>query len=396
MTVRLVDSGWAGELTDALRMDASELRVISPFIKAGALRRLLCLNPRKIRVITRFNLADFAQGVSDVEALRELLGAGARVRGIRKLHAKLYLFGASRAVITSANLTKAALDRNHEFGLVTEDATAIAACHAYFDNLWRCGKTDLTADRVEDWAEIVTRRHALGMPPGDRAGLEDFGADADDAGTPPVPVPPPFTDAPQAFVKLLGEGSDREPLDWSTEKEIERAGCHWAVAYPARKRPKAVKDGAIIFIARLTANPSDIRVFGRAIGIKHRPGRDDATPTDIARRQWKEAWPRYIRVHHARFVAGTMANGVSLNELMDALGPDSFMSTQDHARKGQGNTDPRKAYMRQPQVELSREGMSWLGERLQAAFDEHGVIPQSTLAQLDWPTLPDVAPEGDG
>ena len=49
-----------------------------------------------------------------------LLDAGARVRGIRKLHAKLYLFGASRAVITSANLTKSALDSNHEFGLVAK------------------------------------------------------------------------------------------------------------------------------------------------------------------------------------------------------------------------------------------------------------------------------------
>jgi len=44
MTVRLVDVGWGAELTDALRADASKLRVITPFIKAGALDRLLSLN----------------------------------------------------------------------------------------------------------------------------------------------------------------------------------------------------------------------------------------------------------------------------------------------------------------------------------------------------------------
>jgi hypothetical protein len=130
--------------------------------------------------------------------------------------------------------------------------------------------------------------------------------------------------------------------------------------------------------------------------MKHQPGRDDATSADIARRPWKETWPRYIRVHHAEFVAGTMANGVSLNELMDTLGADSFAPTQRNAARGEGNTNPRRAYLQQAAVELSAEGFSWLGERLQAAFDEHGMVPQDTLDKLDWPVPPDVAPEGGG
>jgi len=90
LTIRLVDSGWAKELTDALRADASELKIICPFIKASALDRLLCKHPKAIQVITRFNLGDFAEGVSDVEVLRRPLAAGAKVRGVCKLHAKLY------------------------------------------------------------------------------------------------------------------------------------------------------------------------------------------------------------------------------------------------------------------------------------------------------------------
>ena len=113
MTVRLVDAGWGAELIAALRADTSGFRVICPFIKASALDRLLSLKPASIQVITRFNLVDFAEGVSDIAALRMLLDAGAQVRGVRKLHSKLYLF-ASRAIVTSANLTKAALDSNHE------------------------------------------------------------------------------------------------------------------------------------------------------------------------------------------------------------------------------------------------------------------------------------------
>lgn len=388
MTVRLVDAGWGTELTEALRADASDFRIISPFVKAGALGRLLSQRPRNVRVITRFSLADFAEGVSDIAALRMLLDAGAQVRGIRNLHAKLYLFGASRAIITSANLTKSALDRNHEFGLVADEASIVATCRAYFDDLWRRGGSDLLQDQVDAWDKIVTHHRALGGRPGKQGGLDDFGADAGVVDPPSVRVSSVVADAPQAFVKFLGEGDDRVSLSFGTIDEIKRAGCHWAVAYPATKRPSGVEDEAVVFIARLTENPNDIRVFGRALGMKHQPGRDDATAGEIASRPWKSRRPRYIRVHHAEFVAGTMSNGVSLNELMDTLGPNSFQPTQRNAAQGKGNTNPRKAYSQQAAVKLSMEGLLWLGERMQQAFDEHGKVPQNDLDQLDWPELP--------
>ena len=97
---------------------------------------------------------------------------------------------------------------------------------------------------------------------------------------------------------------------------------HWAAGYPTSKRPRNVKDNAVIFMGRLTRDPNDIRVFGWAIGMQHKRGRDDATLADIELRPWKEQWSRYIRVDRAEFVAGTMMNGVSLNELMDTLEAD--------------------------------------------------------------------------
>lgn len=394
--VRLVDAGWGAEFTEASRADSSELRVICPFIKVEALTRLLSRRFNDIRVITRFSQFDFAEGVSDVAALRLLLSAGARVRGIRNLHAKLYLFGASRAIITSANLTKAALDWNHEFGLVADEAPIIATCRAYFEDLWRRGGNDLAQSQVDSWDETVNHHRALGGRPGKQSGLRDFGADAGIVDPPSIRLPPVVADASQAFVKFLGEGDNRVSLSFATIDEIERAGCHWAVAYPASKRPSGVMDDAIIFIARLTENPNDIRIFGRALGMKHQPGRDDATEADIVRRPWKSKWPRYVRLHHAEFVAGTMSNGVSLNQLMDTLGPDSFLPTQRNAARGDGNTDPRKAYRQQAAVELSGKGMLWLGERLQRAFDEHGKVPQDTLDRLDWPELPTASLSGHG
>src|SRR5687768_16633111 len=128
MNTRLVDSGWSQEIAEALKEDASELLIISPFIKLSALQRLLSAKPKVFKAITRFNLMDFSQGASDIAALRRLLTYGSPVRGVKNLHAKMYLFGLKRAMVTSANLTEAALSRNHEFGLVSHDQEIIAAC----------------------------------------------------------------------------------------------------------------------------------------------------------------------------------------------------------------------------------------------------------------------------
>ena len=388
MSFRLVDSGWDRELAAALAADRSDVRIVCPFIKRGSLERLLKAGrPAQLRVVTRFNLADFAEGVSDLSALRLLLDRGAQVRGVRNLHAKLYVLGSSRAIVTSANLTDAALLRNHEFGFVADDPAIVERCRGYFDDLWARAGRNLPLKRLEGWEERVARHLAAGARPDRPGGLGDEGADAGAAADAPT-LTPWVIEAPQCFVKFLGEGDNRVPLGFSTIEEIRRAGCHWAVAYPASKRPTGVHDGAAIFIGRLTKEPNDIRVFGRAIAMRHVPGRDDATPADIALRAWKKTWPRYVRVHHAEFVSGTMSNGVSLNELMETLKAQSFAATQRNAAKGQGNTAPRKAYRQQAAVELTSEGAAWLTTQLETAFARHGRVAPVQLSELDWPEVP--------
>lgn len=370
----------------AARLGATQLRIICPFIKLDALGSLLAHN-ESVQVITRFNLDDFASGVSDLQALRRLVTAGAQVRGVRGLHAKVYIFRDRRAIVTSANLTRAGLDRNHEFGLVSEDRAVLEACERYFQDLWpRAGK-DLTASMIDNWELSVTQYLVGGARAGVPSGLADHGANANLESALPIPVGSPQV-APQAFVKFLGEGRNRVPVSYPVFDEIKSAGCHWALGYPAEKRPRKVRDGAVMFIARLTHSPNDMRVFGRAVGLQYVPGRDDATPFDIAERTWKQEWPRYVRVHHAEFVAGDLKNGVSLDEMMSALGANAFAPTQRNARQRVGNTDPRRAYLRQAGVELSNDGYAWLNERLEAAFQVHGNIPADDLARLDWPEVP--------
>ena len=239
MTFRLADKGWDSEFIDGLRREPDEVRIVCPFIKARALAQILTPRPASLHVITRFNLADFAVGVSDIEALRLLLDAAGAVRSIRGLHAKLYIFGSSRAIVTSANLIGAGLSANREFGIVTEDRAAVDRCLAYFKKLWRFAGPDLARRQLDRWDLTLADHLASGGRPAPPGGLGDFGAEAGIELPPNFGLPPIFSDPPQAIVKFGGESTDRAPLDCPIIEAIERGGSHWALAYWTRRNSRA-------------------------------------------------------------------------------------------------------------------------------------------------------------
>lgn len=384
MAVRLVEGGWWKELEAALSDDASTVRIASPFIKHGAVEGLLSEAGPSLQILTRFNLDHFREGVSDISALRRLIELGARVRGVQRLHAKLYLFDADRAVITSANMTVGGLRKNHELGVVAERGALPRRCVAYFDGLWEKAGSDLVTSRLDDWEERIDAQLdpgvvSVGSGLGDE-GIE-VGADAEPQ------LPPLFDEAQQGFVKFFGKSDNRAPRNYPVLEELERGGCHWACTYPRNRRPTSVPDGAVMFMSRLVHSPNDTLIFGRAIGRRYKEGRDDASASDLAKRPWKKNWPHYIRVHDAEFLAGTMENGVSLAELMDELGPHAFGSTAENLESSMGNTDPRKAIRQHPAARLSPAGLEWLSERLELAFQKHGRLQPAQLASLDWPAL---------
>jgi HKD family nuclease len=151
-----VRSGWNAELERSLRKDNSELRIICPFIKKSAAARLLDRGtPRKLLVITRANLTDFYTLVSDIEALRYLIKNGAQIRVVHNLHTKLYIFGSSRIILTSANLTEKALRVNHEFGFISDSREAISDCRLYFDELWKGAGQNITEHKLKQWRSEV-------------------------------------------------------------------------------------------------------------------------------------------------------------------------------------------------------------------------------------------------
>jgi len=379
---KLVDRDWGGEIDRAVASGPRAIKLVCPFIKKASVERLLRGGRRKFEVVTRFDLNGFHEGVSDIEALRLLIEAEGKVRGVKGLHSKLFLFDRHRAIAGSANLTEAAMRKNHEFGFVTGEQWIIDRCHGYFDRLWGVSGADATIEDLEAWsARVDSARRIYART---RPNLPDYGVSAQlgEEDSPFVEGEPSAPDGAQTFVKFFGSGNNRAPLSDSIEKHVLRGGCHWAYTYG--KRPRNVQDGAKMFMARVTRGPNDIRIFGQAIGRRHRDGIDDASPAEINERDWKARWPYYVRVHSPQILHGCLSDGISLSDLMDRFGSNSFMPTWRNASQGIGNTNPRRSLSQQPQIELTSASAAWLAEQMDQAYNRLGTI-DLTEPQFDWP-----------
>jgi hypothetical protein len=389
MAVRLVESGWEAELRAGLAACEGRLLIACPFIKHSVIERLLRVTDLdEVLVVTRFSLADFARGVSDIAALQELVWAGADLRGVRGLHAKVFVFGDRRAIVTSANLTESGLSGNVEFGCVSDDARFVSVCAGRVRELHTAGEIKNDED-FEEWTDTVDRclRHAGRADAID--GLPDYGAPPGESASP--------DDAPgvgtgrdgwiaesrQAFVKFAGRGHERAELSVAVLDEIRRSGAFMFGSYPTRSgHPTRVKDGDTLFMSRMVED-GDMRIIGRAIAIAHDPERDVATAAQISHRRWLRQWGHLVCVHHPKFVAGTLANGVSLDDLVEELGPLAFASTKKRLRAGEkNNIQTRRIFSQKPDARLSEEGFAWMTEQFEAALAQHGSIPDARISRL--------------
>lgn len=347
----------------------TRLRIISPFIRSSVVAQILRDYPGcRIEVLTRFDLNDFASGVSEITALRSLLQAGAHVGGIADLHSKVFLFDDRLAVIGSANLTHKGFYSNQEFGVEVSEPTVIASTVAYFNDLWtRAAMASL--DGLSRWElEIAV---SAGTSPILTSSLPDYGGEPD------------VNQGVQYFVKFLGTKNDRVGLSFSARDELREAHCHYAIPFSSAKgRPLRYNDGDIVYISRMTQDPNDHAIFGRAIALRHVATRDVASPEERALLPWKNDWPIYIRVRDAEFIDTSLGNCPRLSQLMQELGTDSFASTMERHNRGEQNIRPQGALSQQADVRLSVIGARWMAEAFDAALLRYGAVPQVFIDSL--------------
>lgn len=384
---RLIRDGWNAEILEARRAYPGRIRIICPFIKAPTLKRILAAaNSTEVEVITRFDLACFDEGVSDIDALALVLNAGGKVRGVRGLHSKLFLFGDEVAIATSANVTEAAFHRNHEFGFVATDPDVVTSCETYFADLWKAAKPNLKSSDLKAWRKKLDDRRKKGDASKKGPRLPDYGAKVDQS-SPFAPSGPAAEQENQGFIKFFGNADNRAPRNRQINELIAENGATWACTYPKSKPPRQVQDGDVIYMARLVENPNDILIFGKAIGRAHRDKVDVASAKEIKLRNWKAKWPNYVRVHDGRFIDASLDDGIAMTAMLDSLGSDAFASTQEHAKLGNGNTDPTLSYNRKAHMLLTDQSRAWIEVRLEAALRRHGEVDVTKL-RFQPPGLP--------
>ncbi len=110
------------------RTCTKRMLVGSPYVN-NAIIELTDMVPKDVTrtLVTRTDLRDFAVGSSNLDTLCALAKEGVTVRSLSGLHAKLYVFDDSSALVTSANATASGMWRNLECGLGTEDKGVVKA-----------------------------------------------------------------------------------------------------------------------------------------------------------------------------------------------------------------------------------------------------------------------------
>ena len=125
LNVQIITTPTFDWLAEQARACSSHLLISSPFVNDGILK-LTDLVPKEASrtLVTRTDLRDFAVGASNLDTLCSLSRDGVSIRSLSRLHAKIYVFDSSVALVTSANATRAGLWRNFECGLgITDTAT---------------------------------------------------------------------------------------------------------------------------------------------------------------------------------------------------------------------------------------------------------------------------------
>lgn len=94
---------------------------------------------RETRLLISLLPMDVASGATSLEAIGWMIRSGIECRVLPdrpRLHAKTYIFGSTKAVVTSANLTSNALESNLEVGVEVE-GELVTHLRKWFDRLWQ-------------------------------------------------------------------------------------------------------------------------------------------------------------------------------------------------------------------------------------------------------------------
>jgi len=355
---------------------SSSLKIISPFVSNYFFHKIKSkFSLENIELVTRFNLKDFANGVSNLDALKLLNDNKAKIFGVRDIHSKVYIFDDDRAIVSSANVTQNGLHKNFECGVLINGKNEVKELLSYFNKLKNIGiKNQFDSSKYKLWKGKIKECEVVNSP---KISLEDFGSVNFNG----------VDSSRNYYIKIFGTSDNRKPLSFTVREEVDRSLCHYACGFSMSKRPVQINDNDVIYLARITTEPDDYAIFGKGLAIKHVNGRDSATLNEINERGWKKKWPLYLRLKDVELIDGTLGDCTLMNCLIDELDYLSFVSTVRRYKNGERDIKPKRSLSQQPYVKLSLQGAKWVEKRFQCDKLDLGLIDAEFLDKLPRPDI---------
>ena len=141
--IQLLNRPWRNDLAALASTADRSVLIVAPYIKYAEARWFCKLLRPGIEVITLANIDAEAVSTSalDLAALRCLAEASpsAKLIALSNLHAKVFVADENVAIVTSGNLTRAALDRNLEYGVLLNETGLVRAVRSDMLSFTRLG-----------------------------------------------------------------------------------------------------------------------------------------------------------------------------------------------------------------------------------------------------------------
>ena len=171
--IRVLSRSWRSDLASVAAAARRSVLVAAPYIKDAEAAWLRDRLRPGIEVLTLASIEVEAVGSAslDLAALGRLAEASpaSRVIALPNLHAKVYAADETMAIVTSGNLTRSALDRNIECGVLFDDPDHVRALRAEMESFVPLGsEVDAGTLRALAPVEAALRRA--------RAAVEDSAA----------------------------------------------------------------------------------------------------------------------------------------------------------------------------------------------------------------------------
>jgi hypothetical protein len=251
---------------------------------------------REVRLLTALSTIDIVCGATSLDSLATLTDSGVSCRFLSpnpKLHAKVYIFDEHSAVVTSANLTRRALDSNIEVGVqITGREAGELAC--WFDRLWNSAEPLYAAQLLNLRQKTAALRREFAFL---RARCEI----ADLPGTLPDISDERQSSSFEFPVTYFMCNTDR--IHGGKEREELMRLTHYVAAwedFSHTKHMRAVKRGDIIF---MYANRIGVIGMGKAVAgcAILEPGEAGRLSDEESGREWRIPvdWLRWVEESHA-------------------------------------------------------------------------------------------------